>query len=127
MKAKCIKVVYEQGGYYTSQGVKNGSKVKKNGGYTQFPQGNGWAMNIKSSKLILYIDVNGEVYATWIDQFFKDNVGRLSAPRRTKIIDTMPSCVEVKQYQRVDGSIYYVVDEHDLEDWQYRADIKKTE
>ena len=123
MKAKCLKVTYEEGGYFTSQGIKKGSRVSQKGKYVQIPQGNGWAKNIKSSKLILYIEVNGIVYDTWIDQFFKDNVGRLSMARREKIINSMPVTVRVEEYQRIDGSIYYVVDEQDLKSWQSRAGI----
>ena len=123
MQANCINVVYKEGSYYTSQRVKNGSRIKKNGEYTQFPQGDGWAKNIKGSKLVLYIEVNGVVTNTWVDQYFKDNVGRLSDSRRAKIMSTMPSTVEVKQYQRKDGSFYFIVDEGDLESWQHRAGL----
>lgn len=116
--AKCLQIRYEEGGYYTTQHIKNGSRIKSTGnGYTQYPQGNGWAKNFKGSRLILYIEVDGNVYDTWIDQFFKDSIGKLTEKRRDIIERNMPISVEVDEYERQDGSKYYVVDEESLNKW----------
>lgn len=116
--AKCLQIRYEEGDYYTSQRIKNGSMVKSTGnGYTQYPQGNGWAKNLKGSKLILFIEVDGNVYDTWIDQYFKDNIGKLTEKRREIIERTMPVLVEVDEYERRDGSKYCIVDEESMNKW----------
>ncbi|KPI52988.1 hypothetical protein KW95_04350 [Clostridioides difficile] len=125
MKANCIGILYEKGDYYTSKRVSDGSKVKIKGDYIQIPQGNGWAKNLKASKLILKVEINGSLHDIWIDQYFKDNIGRLTKNRRANIIDSMPSVVEVDEFNRQDSSPYYVVKYEELEAWASRVRIKE--
>lgn len=123
MKAICLDVFYEEGDFYLTQGVKKGTRTTYKNGYTHSPRGSGWGENYKPSHLVLTIEVKGKVVDTWIDRYFKDNVGKLTKKRRNKIIDTMPYKVEVEEYEKQDGSSYYVVDEDDLEKWAKRAKL----
>lgn len=125
MKANCIGIIYEKGDYYTSKGVPDGSKVKKKGDYIQIPQGYGWAKNLKASKLVLKVEINEGFHDIWIDQYFKNNIGRLTKNRRANIIDSMPSVVEVDELNRQDSSTYYVVKYEELEAWASRVRIKE--
>lgn len=122
--AQCLAVEYEGGRCFISQGIKGGSKIKSIGnGYTQFPQNGGWAKNIKPSKLILIIKVNGKIYSTWIDRYFKDEFKRLTEKRRTIIEQTMPETVEVEEFRKKDGSEYFVVTEKSLKKWLIRTNL----
>lgn len=123
MKAQCLTVSYEEGDFYLTQGVKKGTRTTYKNGYTHSPRGSGWGENYKPSHLVLTIEVKGKVVDTWIDRYFKDNVGRLTKKRRNKIIDTMPEEVKVEKYKKQDGSPYYVVDDEDLEKWAKRAKL----
>lgn len=117
MVAKCIGLRYEEGGYYTSQRVKNGTGIKKKGDYTMYPQGNGWAKHFKGSKLVLYISIDGKSYGTWVDRYFKENVGRLT-DKRLKIIEkTMPKEVEVVECEGSKVGNYYIVSDESLDSW----------
>lgn len=124
MLATCLDVVYEEGDFYYSQGHKKGSKVKYNNGYLQSPNGFGGASNLKASRLILYIEVEGKQNCAWIDRYFKDAIGRLTDKRRKKIISTMPANVEVEEFLNSSGKKYYVVSEEDMDQWLGRTGIK---
>lgn len=123
MKAICLDVFYEEGDFYLSKGVKKGTRTTYKNGYVHSPRGSGWGDNYKPSHLVLTIKVKGRVVDTWIDRYFKDNVGRLTEKRRNKIIDTMPEEVKVEEYEKQDGSLYYVVEDHDLEKWAKRSKL----
>lgn len=117
IKVKCLGLQYESGDYYTSQGHKKGSKISKKGDYTCFPQDTGWGKNIKPSKLTLQIGVDGKIYDTWVDRYFKDNVGRLTEKRLDKIEANMPEAVEVIECEDSNAGKYYVVSEESMDVW----------
>lgn len=115
--AKCLGLKYEPGDYYISQGHKKGSRIKQNGDYTCFPQNTGWGKNIKPSRLTLSIGVDGKRYNTWVDKYFKDNVGRLTEKRIDIIETNMPETVEVIECEGSKIGKYYVVSEESMDAW----------
>lgn len=123
MKAMCSGLTYEAGDFYLSQGSKRGAGTEYHDGYTYSPRGYGWAENVKGSKLILQLEVEGQRGTAWVDRYFKDNIGKLTANRRSRILETMPSIVEVERCTTQDGDIYYVVAEDDLATWLRRTGL----
>ncbi|MCK1997488.1 hypothetical protein MPH47_09690 [Psychrobacillus psychrodurans] len=123
MIATCLEVRYEEGDFYLTQGVKNGTRTTYKNGYTHSPRGFGWENNFKPSRLILYIEVDGHKGYTWIDRYFKDTVGRLTEKRRNKIGFTMPSTVEVEEFHNSNGERYYVVSDVDMDSWLSRTGL----
>lgn len=123
MLANCLSLKYEPGDFYLTQGVKEGTKTTYKNGYTHSPRGAGWGNNYKPSRLTLILDVDGSRGYSWIDRYFKDNVGRLTDNRLNKIEAAMPNTVEVEEYHRQDGTPYYVVDDKDMEAWVKRAGL----
>lgn len=123
MKAKCLGISYESGDFYLTQRVKKGTRTTYKDGYIHSPRGSGWGDNYKPSHLVLTVEVKGRVVDTWIDRYFKDNVGKLTEKRRNKLAATMPDKVKVEEYEKQDGSLYYVVDDDDLEEWAKRAKL----
>lgn len=123
--AKCLCVIYQPGDYYTSQGEsgRNYGQVTFKKGYRKENQGGGWATNTKPSRLILNIVVEGKIYDTLIDRYFKDNVGKLTEKRRNIISMNMPEFINVHEYNKNNGEIYYVVDEQCLSQWQQRTGL----
>lgn len=117
MLATCLEVRYEEGEFYLSQQVKKGTRTKYKNGYTHSPRGFGWGDTFKPSRLILYIEVDGQRGYSWIDRYFKDTVGRLTEKRRKKIISTMPSTVKVEEIHNSNGEKYYVVSDADMDSW----------
>lgn len=123
--ATCIKVKYSAGDYYTSQresGRQAGRITYKNG-YKKTNEGNGYASNVKSSKLILTIEVDGQYHETWIDKYFKENIGRLTEKRVGIIEDTMPETVQVEENESTSGKTYYTVEEKSLDKWRKKAKL----
>ncbi len=117
IKAKCLSLEYKPGDYYTSQGHKKGSRIKQSGDYTCFPQDTGWGKNIKPSRLILQIGVEGKRYETWVDSYFKNNVGRLTEKRIDRIEANLPEVVEVMECEGSKVGKYYVVSEESMDAW----------
>jgi len=123
MLATCLDVRYEEGDFYLSQRVKDGTRTTYKNGYKCSPRGFGWGNNHKSSRLILYIEINGYKGYSWIDRYFKDTVGSLTENRRKKIISTMPATVEVEEYYNSKGEKYYVVSDADMDNWLSRTGL----
>ncbi len=123
MKAKCLGLKHETGDFYLTQGVKQGTKTTYKNGYTHSPRGCGWGNNYKPSRLTLILDVTGNRGYSWIDGYIKDNVGKLTQKRVNKIEAAMPDTVEVEEYPKQDGGVYYVVDDKDMAAWIERADL----
>lgn len=123
MRAKCVSLRYEEGDFYLSQRVKKETKTTYKNGYVHSPRGSGWGDNYKPSHLVLYLEVEGKFGYSWIDRYFKDTVGRLTEKRRAKIQAAMPVTVDVEQYEKQDGSTYYVVSDGDLEAWTIQAGL----
>ncbi|WP_346914305.1 hypothetical protein [Clostridium sp.] len=123
MKAKCISLRYEAGDFYLTQGVKQGTKTTYKNGYIHSSRGSGWGDNYKPSHLVLYLDVDGRRGYSWVDRYFKDNIGKLTENRRNKIQDAMPAMVEVEEYTRQDGVVYYVVSDKDMAAWVNRSGL----
>lgn len=113
---------YEAGEFAISQGHKCGERghYTKSGHYVN-PIGFGNATVCKSSKLVLEVDVDGDRYDVWVDRFFKDNWGRLTAGRRYAIEKTAPDIVSLDEHTTYSGNIYYTICEPDMITWLHRA------
>ena len=126
MTVKCLGICYEEGNYQLYQRVKKGTKTTYKHGGTQRPRknGGGWGEDIQPSHLILYFEADGKKGFSWIDYYFKKNIGRLTEKRRSILELKMPTTVEVEAYERQDGSTYYVVNENDLENWLIQSGLR---
>lgn len=118
MNAKTISITYEPGEYYRTQGHRRGERKHRNkAGRIVNPTGFGWATESKPSRITVGIDVKGKYEEVWVDYFFKNNWGRLTARRVQKIKDTMPDELKVSKHETYSGSAYYTVDEDSMWDW----------
>lgn len=117
-----IDIRYDAGEFSITQGHKRGERghYTKSGYYVN-PIGFGNATICRGSKLILDVEVDGIKYAVWIDRFFKDNWGKLTAKRRYAIEQTAPSTVFLNEQKACSGSVYYTVHEQDMIAWLDRA------
>lgn len=126
MKAKCISLRYEAGDYSTGQGISGGGIPERsyfNKGKVHQQQGFGWEKQITPSRLILIVEINGSYHEIWVDRFFKDSVGKVTAKRIEKLDENMPEKIRVNEYEKADGGIYYTVDENDLYKWKENASL----
>lgn len=85
-------------------------------------RGTGWAQGFSSSKLILFVEVDGEKKEIWIDRFFKNRIGRLTKKRRDAILKTMPESVEVQRVESKRGTVYFTVLDNEMESWLGRVE-----
>ncbi|HEY9059189.1 MAG TPA: hypothetical protein VIO64_01615 [Pseudobacteroides sp.] len=117
MEAKIISFYYETGEYAVTQGHKGYEKKHNKSGKYINPKGFGWATEYKPSRITLGIVVNGVYAEVWVDRFFKDNWGRLTAGRVNAIKNTLPKEVNVIENIGLSGEIYYTIDDESLEKW----------
>jgi hypothetical protein len=117
---------YEAGEFAVTQGHKCGERghYTKSGHYVN-PIGFGNATICKASKLILDVEVSGRSYDVWVDRFFKDNWGRVTAGRRYAIEESAPDTVLLNENTTCSGDVYYTVCETDMSRWLQRAKQKK--
>ncbi|MBL4933032.1 hypothetical protein [Clostridium paridis] len=126
MEAKCISLRYEAGNYSIGQGISGGGIPGKSyfeKGKVHLQQGCGWEKQIAPSRLILMVEINGCNGEIWVDRFFKDAVGKLTAKRVEKLEKNMPEKIHVNEYKKADDSFYYTVDENDLYKWKENASL----
>lgn len=123
LTAICIQLRYEPGDYHIGQRVKGGSNgvtyYKK--GYIRTTQGYGWEKCIRPSKLIISIQVDNRIYDVWIDRYFKDTIGKLTAKRIDAIKQAMPETIQVYECETRSGDIYFNIEESELDAWRIRA------
>lgn len=105
MIVDCIKVEYEHGNFNLFNGVKGGTRDHRDGNKQFTNRGSGWGQEVTSSKLNLVIDVEGKHYNSWVDKFFKDNLGKLTEKRRDIISSTMPQTIDALPQNKQDGSV----------------------
>lgn len=84
-------------------------------------KGYGWASEWKPSKIIVIIDAGDGYSEVWVDKYFRENWGRLTAKRVDAIMNTLPETVVVNEQTARSGAIYYTVDETSLSNWLKRA------
>lgn len=110
MKADTRFISYVPGEYYLTQGHKGDERKHKNkrGQYIT-PTGFGWGTVSKPSKIILGVNVDGKNVTVFVDRYFKDNWGRLTAGRVEAIKQTLPDELELIENQTYSGDIYYTV------------------
>lgn len=123
--ANCINIRYEKGDYYLSQreSGRQAGKVSYKNGYKKTNRGTGWASNVKPSRLVLTIEIEGDYFEVWVDRYFKDSVGKLTEKRVIAITNAMPSVVNVHECTTYSGDIYYVADDACLDAWKNRAGL----
>lgn len=118
MKARTISITYQPGEYYKTQGHKRSErKHRSKAGHIVNPTGFGWATESRPSRIIVGVDVKGKYAEVWVDHFFKDNWGKLTAGRVRAIKDTMPDELKVKKNEGYSGSVYYTADETSMREW----------
>lgn len=110
--------------YSFSNGYKQGAKEGYIGdGYYSSNNGYGWGTTMRPSKLVLTVEVDGRHEEVWIDKFFKERWGRLTANRVAAIRATMSQLVLLQKQVSVRGTQYYTLAEPYAEAWLYNAKV----
>lgn len=117
MKAETLSICCEPGEYYKTQGHKNSEKVHYKGGRYVNPTGFGWATEGSPSRITVGLNVKGTYANIWVDQFFKDNWGRLTAGRVEAVKATLPDELYIIKNESCSGDIYYTSDEDSMRTW----------
>ncbi len=121
VKTKSIK--YIPGEYAYTNGHKRNEYNHYNAttGTYVTQKGFGWASEWKPSKIIVRICTEDGETEVWVDKYFREHWGRLTAKRIKKIMDSMPDTLEVHENIARSGTVYYMVDDSSLSDWLMRA------
>lgn len=98
---------------YARSGYKNGRYVNQ--------RGFGWASECKPSRITLKVEVDGELFDVWVDRYFKDNWGRLTARRIDAIKKTIPGVVDLVENVSNNGTFYYTVSDFYMALWLTNA------
>lgn len=103
-----------------SNGAKGGSrKYYSNGHYHRI--NNGWDYDYTPLKMIVECElVNGEVVETWVDRFFKNELGRLTTRRKEVIENNCPKTLYLEEHDGWNGK-YYTVCDDDLGLWLHKV------
>lgn len=119
-----INLEHQKCEYSYSNGYKQGAKTGYIGdGYYSQNNGFGWGSTMRPSKLILNVQVNDRHEEVWIDKFFKEHWGRLTANRVAAIKATMPQFVLLQKQVSVRGTEYYTLAELYAKAWLYNAKL----
>lgn len=121
MRAKTTSISYEPGEFLRSNGHKGYERKHKKFGRTVTPTGYGWATESKPSKITVGVEVNGHHKDVWVDRYFKDNWGRMTAGRVQAIQETLPNELELIENQTYAGKVYYTVADESLDSWLVAA------
>ncbi len=122
-KAYTKSIKYIPGEYaYTNghSGCERDHYNKATGAYVT-QRGYGWASEWKPSKIIVGISTEDGYSEVWVDHFFKEHWGRLTAKRVQAIIDSLPDIIIVNERIASSGAVYYTVDDSSLFDWLEKA------
>lgn len=84
-------------------------------------KGYGWASEWKPSKIIVSIETEDGCFDVWVDRYFRENWGRLTARRVQSILASLPEKVTVNKQIGRRGTVYYTIDDSSLSDWLQRA------
>ena len=117
MEARISSFHYETGEYARTRGHNEYERNHYKSGRYINPTGFGWATEYKPSRITLGIVVNGVHSEVWVDRFFKDNWGRLTARRLNAIRHTLPEEVNVIENIGLFGDTYYTIDDESLKKW----------
>lgn len=112
---------YEKSEYNLTQGHGAYERSGYRGGRYINQRGFGWASESKPSRITLKIDVDGIIYDVWVDRYFKDNWGRLTAGRVAAIQKTTPKSVELHENFSNYGTCYYTVSDRSMALWLENA------
>lgn len=116
-------IKYIPGEYANTNGHKGneyGHYNKMTGAYVT-QKGYGWTSEWKPSKIIVSIDTEDGYFEVWVDKYFREHWGRLTAKRVQAIMDSLPEVITVNEQIARSGSVYYTVDDSSLSDWLARA------
>lgn len=126
LRGECRSVSYQPGSYET---VKTSAGIEPDtvriNGIRYANRGTGFAERITPSQLILYAEVRGRLAAIYIDRYFKEKWGRLTAKRREAIQATMPEVIAVSEHMSPTGGRYYEALDDALAQWLTRAQAYK--
>lgn len=120
-------IKYIPGEYAYTNGHKGNERNyynKSTGAYVT-QKGYGWASEWKPSKIIVGIEIDDGVSEVWVDKYFRENWGRLTAKRVQAIIDSLPETIVVNKQMSRTGSVYYTVDDSSLSDWLEEAKVSQ--
>ena len=116
-----LDITYDKGEFALTQGHKSfAGSGYKNGRYIS-QRGYGWASECKPSRITIKVDVDGEIYDVWVDRYFKDAWGRLTAGRVAAIQATVPDIVELEPNVSNYGNVYYTVTDNCMDAWLHSA------
>ena len=119
-----INLEHQKCEYSYGNGYKAGSRTGYIGdGYFSDNNGYGSGYTMRPSKLILNVQVNDSREEVWIDKFFKERWGRLTANRVAAIRATMSQLVLLQKQVSVRGTQYYTLAEPYAEAWLYNAKV----
>jgi hypothetical protein len=121
--APCRSIEYTEGSFHLTQGVKAGTPEER--GFR--PRGCGWAEVVESSRLTVAVEVDGEPREIWVDQFFKQHLGRLTPKRRALIDFAKPESIVVEEQTGKVGRVYYTAAEESLHSWLAAANRVKDQ
>lgn len=119
-----LSIKHEPGEFAITNGHKgNERKNYKNGKYIN-PTGYGWGTEYKPSRIVITVYANSRIVEVWVDQYFKANLGRLTAKRVTAILESAPKEIELVECVSAAGSVYYSATERSLSEWLKRVEEK---
>jgi hypothetical protein len=120
VKAKVKNYYVQYSDFNLSNGAKGGSrKYYSDGRFHKIR--NGWDYEYKPLKMIVECELDdGEIVETWVDRYFKNELGRLTTRRKEAIEDNLPKYVTLEEQEGL-TSTYYTICEEDLREWLHRA------
>lgn len=114
-----LQLVHQECEYDYSNGYKANTPTGYVGdGYFLFPQGFGWGIAMRPSKLTLKVKLlDGRNVDVWVDHYFKEHWGKLTKTRVNAIRNTMSKYVFLREQISKKGTQYYVLDDQYYENW----------
>ena len=119
-KAKVTNYYVQYADLNISNGAKGGSRKYYSGGHFHKIR-NGWDYDYTPLKMVVECELeDGKIIETWVDRFFKNELGRLTTKRKEAIADTLPNTVTLEEQEGLTRS-YYTISEDDLRAWLSRV------
>ena len=121
VEATTLSIRSEASDFKHKTGARGGNqRFWKNGYHHTYYFGHDFV--VKPTKLIVIVEIDGQTYDVWVDQYFRSNIGRLTSSRVDRICNTMPDVLNVEEMQSYSGKTYYRLFEDQIMD-QWLADV----
>lgn len=124
MEATVISTRYVPGDFAITNGHKGHERNHYRDGKYVCPTGYGWGREYKPSKITVTVRTDSGNAEVWVDQYFKNNLGRLTTKRVNAILETAPNVIEVVECAGASGFNYYSAAGRSLYDWLKKAEEK---